>query len=331
MNSRAKDFLKQLQLNQKVSDQIIQIWSDENSSVYQEPRSGFLRGIDFYHPDELIKIMTNDFKVFQNKFGEFPNILDPKFLGEKLVYSKYFRQFKVPQSGNKLKTPYFIPSELMTTFRTADVLWKSNTPSLPPAGFLEHGEYYFKSNTGSGRYLLLKFPLNYAQTELAKSKATEWLHSTYGLAIGEWWYNTFESAILIEEKINTHWSSVSINVFCVRGVVKAYLLHQKDPGDQKWLFNSDWTQINFRDEISEKMPSEYLPDDESKNKIVRYSLLIGKNISFARFDYLVSSDLELFLLEVTFSPNGGYSSLPMDLQYEIGEMWDHKSHDQVVE
>ena len=83
--NRAKELLNGLGLRKHVLDQITQIWSKSNSVVYQEPREGFLRGIDIYSPDALLEVMTRDFKIFKDKFGKIPDLFAPKFFSEKLI------------------------------------------------------------------------------------------------------------------------------------------------------------------------------------------------------------------------------------------------------
>src|SRR5262245_4802487 len=67
-------------------------------------RPGFMRGIDFYNRRKLISAVALTIGKFRFVHGIAPNLLHPEGFNEKIVWSKFFSEVKIPESGNKILT-----------------------------------------------------------------------------------------------------------------------------------------------------------------------------------------------------------------------------------
>ena len=114
-------------------------------------RPGFSRGIDYYKFDALVQVLAVVLAVYRNTAGRYPDLLNPKLYSEKVSALKFLAPLKVPESGNKLLTASFLTPEARSTIRIPEVVWHSAEPILPMNGAMEDGDYYLKTNHGSGR------------------------------------------------------------------------------------------------------------------------------------------------------------------------------------
>jgi hypothetical protein len=84
---------------------IEKIERDRNSPFSKKPQSGYLRGIDFYERrHSLTKALAIALLIFREAHGTFPDLVQPTTFTEKLIWSAFFSEFKIPESGNKLLT-----------------------------------------------------------------------------------------------------------------------------------------------------------------------------------------------------------------------------------
>src|SRR5690242_20689891 len=89
--------------------QLQQLFGVKNSPLAAGCEAGYMRGIDFYSQTDLPLAMANSMTLFFGAHGYFPNLMSPRGFNEKIVWSKFFIPFKIPESGNKLLTATFIP------------------------------------------------------------------------------------------------------------------------------------------------------------------------------------------------------------------------------
>src|SRR6476646_7223661 len=103
------------------------------------PKPGHERGIDFYSAALLPVIVANDASQSSKYHGRLPNLLGSQLLSDKILTSKYFRPFKVPETGNKLLTSAFIPASARKLVACPQIVWHSRTARIPRSGEVEPG------------------------------------------------------------------------------------------------------------------------------------------------------------------------------------------------
>ena len=173
------------------------------SPFNKAPRSGYLRGIDFYKGWRLIHALALAMYFFRQSHGFYPNLLRPVYFDEKLFKLKFFTELKTPESGNKLLTSKFIPAELKASIGVAKIIWHSPMARLPRNDEIVPGAYFLKASHGAGMFKKIRYPLREDELVYLEWLCQEWLKNSYGVTTGEWWYSTFQKEILIEEPVGS--------------------------------------------------------------------------------------------------------------------------------
>ena len=285
------------------------------------PRIGYLRGIDFYKGSSLISTITSEMYGYRRYHGVYPNLLKPKYFDEKLLKSKFFTELKVPESGNKLLTSSFIPADLKTSISVAKIVWHSPTAKLPRNNEIRPGYYFLKASHGCGMFKRIRYPLREDEFICLEKICEKWLENKFGLTTGEWWYNTFEKEILIEEQVGTEKESISWYFYAFNGVIRHITAHKKtEGGDELTWFDENFEVLAYQDPEFYRIKNVCLAQD-TKEKMKHYASLIGRQFKFVRVDLLVGGDQEIYLGELTFCPTNGLNSFPNERQRYLGSMW----------
>lgn len=277
---------------------------------------GWLRGVDFYTPVELRQALMRVFMQFHYSHGCYPNLVEPHGFNEWVVRSDFLRYLKVPESGNKLLTATFIPERLKSSVRCPPILWsgprldRTAPDQLPPGK-----SYYLKAANGSSMFTRFSWPLTEWEKRELTAVSTGWLKVKYGFKYGEWWYSASPPMLLIESDVGGN--GFSVNCFCFRGSVGLVVLHSKGTGETITLSGrfellghrngqSDWCELFGTAVLRE---------------ISALAGELSRDLEFARFDFLVGDEREIFLGEVTFAPGNGNSTRPDGVDERLGRMW----------
>jgi hypothetical protein len=258
---------------------------------------------------------------FRRHHGVYPNLLKPTYFDEKLFKSKFFTEIKVPESGNKLLTSRFIPKDLETSISVAKIIWHSPIAKLPRNNEITPGDYFLKASHGSAMFRKIRYPLREDEFICLEKTCEKWLENKFGLPTGEWWYNTFQKEILIEEPVGTKNSPISWHFYAFDGVIGHIMAHRKiAPAGELSLFDE-----NFEILASPKVPrpvKDICLTQDTKNRLRRYASLIGSQFKFVRVDFLVDDNQKIYLGELTFSPlNAANTFLNGELQAYLGGLW----------
>jgi TupA-like ATPgrasp len=297
------------------------IKASPHSPFNKAPKTGYLRGIDFYKESLLISILALAMYYYRRHHGVYPNLLKPTYFDEKLFKSKFFTEIKVPEGGNKLLTSRFIPEDLETSINVAKVIWHSPLPKLPSNNEITPGDYFLKANHGSNMFRKIRYPLREDEFICLEKTCEKWLGNRFGLAHGEWWYNTFQREILIEEPVGTENNPISWQFYTFDGVIAHIMAHRRD---------DDASELSLFDENFEILASPKAPrpvkdiclTQDTKNQLRRYASLIGSQFRFVRVDFLVDDNQKVYLGELTFCPlNATNKFLNGELQSYLGSLW----------
>jgi TupA-like ATPgrasp len=260
---------------------------------------------------------------YRRRHGVYPNLLKPTYFDEKLFKSKFFTEIKVPESGNKLLTSRFIPEDLKASIRVAKIIWHSQIAKLPRNNEIVPGDYFLKASHGAGMFKKIRYPLREDEFISLENTCEKWLEKKFGLTTGEWWYNTFQKEILIEEQVGTENNPISWHFYTFDGTIGHIMAHRKsenDPIGEYSLFDEDFKILTYP-KVHRPVKDICLMQD-TKNQLRRYASLIGSQFRFVRVDFLVDDNQKIYLGELTFSPGNAANLFFNDeLQTHLGRLW----------
>lgn len=286
------------------------------------PRDGYQRGIDVYSAAVLPTVIAKAANHFHGAHGRFPNILAPQRYTDKIFWSKFFRQLKVPETGNKLMTASFIPDAAKGLVRTPIIAWHSKEPRVPRGGEVEPGTYYLKVNFGSDRYRRVKYPITDAEADSLDAEFAAHLANDYNWWRGEWWYNIFPRELLLERAIGSADETTSWNFLVIAGEIARASAYQKlaDGDVRKTHMSPDFEPLPAHDDSKPAVVE--LPSLEARERMTAAARAIGRPLRFVRVDFLLDEDEQPYLGEVTFTP--GHGAIPMrnEMDLHLGALWD---------
>jgi hypothetical protein len=327
LHSRGKRYCRILRAYLPASRQLTEIRKLPHSPFNHFPRDGYLRGIDFYDESGLTSAMALTMAKFRKSHGILPNLVEPTGFNEKIVWSKFFAEFKIPESGNKLLTHTFIPPDIQGLIQCPGIVWHSPKARLPGNDEIPPGYYYLKSNHGCGMFKRIRYPLDDRQRIDLESICRQWLAHPYGLHDGEWWYNIFTREILIEEDVTGGGESLSYNLFVFDGEIALTLQDFKPEygnHEQSRAIRLG-PDFDLHPEFSPKSPAwrskvRKLPQPLI-SRMQSCATRIARPFRFARIDFFVGQDGSPYLGEVTFTPNNGCMRRPQALDRYLGGKW----------
>ncbi len=300
-----------------------QLWRvrlSADSPWRRQAKAGHLRGIDHYAPVQLTWVVATAMRRYKAKFGHYPNLVQPTSFNEKVMWLKFFGELKVPESGNKLATEFFIPASLQTQLTCPPLVWQSDKARLPGNDELPPGVYYLKASHGSRMFQRLTYPLAPERRAELEAVAATWLTRRYGLDNGEWWYNVFEPRLLLERSVTGEADSISWNFYVLNGQVPMVGLFLKTAEGQE---HSTWLDAQFR-----KLPWQStlppVPDYEitpRQQEMLRMAIEIARPLSAVRVDFLIGEDEKIYLCELTFSPGNAMSRRAPEVDALMSTPW----------
>lgn len=295
------------------------------SPFSKKPASGYLRGIDFYSGSELVSTVARATNQFQRFHQVYPDLVSPKGFCEKVHWAKFFRELKVPESGNKLLTETFIPPEHRDALRVPGIAWHSPEPRLPSNDDIAPGEYYLKANHGSGLFRRLAYPLTDEARHSLERLCSQWLQVKAGVRYGEWHYSAFARELFLQESISQKTSTLSWDFYVFRGQVGHITVHKKSSsaGEDRltWL-TPDFQMLHCQNPYVERVPPAELKVADTTMALMRsYASAIGRDYNFLRVDFLVGDDETIYLGEITFTPADALIPFSRDWNFRLGQLW----------
>jgi len=286
-----------------------------------KPKAGYKRGIDFYSASSLPIIVTNDVNQFFKAHERLPDLIGSELLSDKIFASKYFRAFKVPETGNKLLTSSFIPDDARDLVRCAEIVWHSPKARIPRAGEVEPGPYYLKTSHGANMYRRVTYPMSEAEAQALDREFQANLKNAYGLNFGEWWYNAFAPELLLERAVGSEALTTSWNFYVVGARIGLVVVYQKIGGPTDYRKSYFTPDFELLDEATPVAAEVSLPSAKTRKRMADAALAIGRGLGFVRVDFLLDDDEHPFLGEVTFCPGSGINRLSPELDAKLGSMW----------
>ena len=284
------------------------------------PSQGYKRGIDYYSAAQLPMVVRGVADRFFAMHGRYPNLYAPDLLNDKIFASKFLRLFKIPETANKLLTSSFIPPEAERLVTCAPIVWHSRTEPIPRGDEIKAGTYYLKSSHGRDMFQRIRYPLTHDQADALEERFRPVLGKRYGARNGNWWHNCFSPELMIEKAIGSAEFTTSLNYVVIGGKVVRLTAYQKlADGYGKTNFRPDWTPYDnaFSEPAGFRMPSA-----AAKDRMAKAAQLVGKDLGYVRVDFLLDDDEIPYLGEVTFTPGNGLTLMSLEVERQLGQMWD---------
>lgn len=300
--------------------QIRQLQQGDNSPWSRRPAPGFMRGIDAYKPDALEKVLAHAMSKFRQAHGDWPNLSSPEQYAEKIFWTKFLGEMKVPESGNKLATASFIPSALKEQVLCPEVVWHSTAPVLPDNETIQAGVYYLKASHGCGMFKRIRYPLAAQDKASLEKLAAGWLSERYGLEDGEWWYNVFTPQVFLEKSVAQDKDTISWNVPVINGhtpILGLYLKSTCGEDASAWFD----TELRRLPQTGNHPPIDMPHLPEVTPKLFSLARQIAGGLPFVRVDFLLGDDQRVYLCEMTFSPGNALTKFNPDMARVLNEPW----------
>ena len=301
--------------------QLKKITESADSAMTKKPKSGYLRGIDYYTPFQINWVLAKALLQYKKKYTQYPNLVEPKSFNEKVIWFKFFGLIKIPQSGNKLETFELVPEDFRDSVICLPIVWHSENPKLPENDEMTPGVYYLKANHGSGMFDRITYPLTQSKRFELEEKGRKWLERDFGWHNGEWWYNTFTPSLMIERCVTGNSDSISWNFYVLNGKISIVGLSLKTIDGKKY---ATWLDHDFRElSCQSELPPVPSYDVGSKqNEMMKIALGIARSFSSIRVDFLLGENEQIYLCELTFSPGNGTTRRPQEVDALLTAGWE---------
>ena len=289
------------------------------------PEKGYARGIDVYTAAGISRVISTAAVQFYRAHRRFPNLIAPERYSDKIFWSKFFRQLKVPESGNKLLTASFIPDDAKDLVQCAPIVWHSRRPIVPRGNEVEPGIYYLKANFGADRYRRLIYPISDAEAEALDVEFAAHLANPYNWWRGEWWYNVFPRELLLERSIGSSEYPMSWNFLVIAGEVELIVAYRKlgNGAFEKTYLSPAFDPMPDRGEAPPAALE--LPSEKARSKMTAAARAIGSPLRFVRVDFLLDDDDQPYLGEVSFTPGNATARHTDELDLRLGRAWNLSS------
>lgn len=288
------------------------------------PPEGYRRGIDHYSRQDLIAALQNVLATYRRACGRYPDLARPRSYSEKVNHAKFFAPIKVPESGNMLLTGSFLTPAVAGQVSLPEVVWQHDQPKLPANDRLAPGDYYLKASHGSDMVERIRFPLEQGQREALEATCRRWLRRPFGLAQGEWWYNTFPRRLLIERSISSRVPSLSLLFYVLGGEVALITVFakalQRGQPNHRLLLDGHFVPLAEQD-AEEKLLADFQLGEPLQRRCLEVARTVAGPFHSVRVDLMVGDDGRIYLNEVTFSPNNGLPFVGRDLDLQLGQLW----------
>lgn len=245
---------------------------------------------------------------FRRKIGYFPNIALPKRYNEKFLWRKIFDTnplFSV--FCDKLATKEYIGS-IVPELEIPKTLW-SGTELDIAAYRLLGATTVLKANHGSSLNL---FPADFEKGfEETRRRTDWWMTRDYWKSKMETGYRGARKLIFIEELLRGKNPVVDVSVRVTNGkpILLSCITGNKTSGQRYGYFTCAGERLPCEIERVPKgmaLDREFVPP-ASIGKCVEYAAALGKEVDYARYDFMVVDD-RVFAGEITVYPAGGLST-----------------------
>ncbi|HXQ10285.1 MAG TPA: ATP-grasp fold amidoligase family protein [Caulobacteraceae bacterium] len=288
----------------------------------ERPPDGYMRGVDFYNPNDLVSAIIVGAQIFKNAHGYIPPLSTPKSFSERLYARKYFAPLPMPSLADKLEAQAYVRSRLGDAFLPS-VVWVGDSVDELCAAKLPPGRFVLKANHGWGYNLPLTLPHDLeAQREGIKRTAGRWLASRFGYDTGEWQYCTFQPRLFLEQFIefNGEEPPDEYKVFCFHGRTQFINFHLDRFSEHKSaIYDTDWNLLP----VHFGRQTAYRDRPRNVDAIVEAAERISADLTFARVDLYSNGQDKISFSEITYTPGNTTDRFSQpEFDIELGRLLD---------
>ncbi len=241
-----------------------------------------------------------------------PSIARPGTYNEKILWRKIFDHNPlIGILSDKLRAKQYF-HEHCGEIQTAEVLWSGDRACDIPDEILREN-VVVKTNHGSGFNLFLQD--NNFDRHVLNAQVERWVqHYPYGRKSGEWGYTQVRPRVYVERMLRTDKQAepvqLNFSTFAGHPVMGLVITGAVYGPKQAGIFDADGKRLGGTPQHflspEQQLPADYeLPN--SFAKAVAYASILGKQLDYARIDFLAMGD-DLFASEITFYTLGGYAT-----------------------
>ncbi|MEL6586587.1 MAG: ATP-grasp fold amidoligase family protein [Pseudomonadota bacterium] len=281
--------------------------------------AGFHRGVEVLG-DGLGEALTRSVRRYGRSHGRLPDLIAPKTFTEKQVLFKFFGLVPQQSPSDKLRSPGFLPQGLQDRARLPKRVWISDKPALPADDALPPGDYYLKSNHGSGTNMPITFPVPPDARAALEKKTAHWLTKPHTETLSLWWYETMPRNIYLEEDLrNPDGDAPDWKFFVCNGRVSLFQVDVDRRGNHRQMIHGrDGTYVPQELYYQTGAP---IPMPDCLPTMVEIAEGIGQNFDFIRVDLFLLRGAP-YLGEIALVPNGARTKIRSpELDDRLGAAW----------
>ena len=270
----------------------------------------------------------NLIRQYRCRMGYFANVAAPSTYNEKMFWRKIFD--RNPMFGvfsDKLQTKAFLRS-VCPDLPLPKTLWTGDDPLDIPVELLK-ANVLVKANHGSSfNYFVQEGKVD--RDNLAKI-AKRWLNKRYGRSNGEWAYSRVRPKLFVEEMLFLGGGGMPTDLkfhVCLGQIVHIWAADYAT--DRSITLDPKGNPLNAQ-AIEYSTSEKILPMAAGLLAAIRkggeYASRIGRDIDYARIDFLITKD-EIFGGEITVYPAAGYDQWTDPIiEKKLARAWDLRASD----
>jgi hypothetical protein len=270
--------------------------------------------------DQLEDALTVSVKKYMLNHGRRPNLVNPRTFTEKQLLFKFFGPIPGPTPSDKLRSPAYTPLDVRPLVQLPKRPFIYAEPRLPEDAEIAPGNYFFKSNHGSGTNQRVVFPMANETRAVLLQRAATWISRAHNPGLSLWWYETMPRNVYIEEDLGSETSDApDWKFFVCNGRVEIFQVDVDRSGNHVQTIydrNGEFLpyELYFKSGKPVIMPAR-LED------MIRVAEAIGRNFDFIRVD-LFLRDNSIYLGEIGLVPNGATKSIRSgEIDERLGAAW----------
>lgn len=266
-----------------------------------------------------LQIAAWSLRAYRKKFRRWPNLIAPKTFNEKIQQRKILDTDKrLPLLGDKVLVKDYVRTKLGESW-VIPTLW-SGTKLPPLAARTWPKPFVVKVNSGCGWNIFVRSDAECDWPDI-EARCDEWLSSTYGLQLGEWFYAEIAPQILIEPFIAFNLQMPTDFKFWVfKGKVE-YIQVVTDREEERKItfYDPHWTRLPY--DKGYPVESRDISAPRSLADMIAGAQTLAEGFEFIRVDLYEVDDRPLFG-ELTFYPDAGLAEInPREFAMRLRELW----------
>lgn len=263
---------------------------------------------------------------YHHIFGEYPNLLNPKRLNEKIQwlklndrdpsYSMYadkyaVRQFIKTNFGEEFLIPLLYET---TNYRTITM---DTIPDVP---------CIIKANHDSGHYMIVR-DKNTIDIKKLREDCRYWLHLNHYEVSREWQYNNIKPRrIIIEKLLQTKEGKLpnDYKFHYINGELQfIYVSYDREGINDRCMYDENWNHLPFiwipKNSWTSKKNTTEVPRPESLDMMKEFGSKVAKLFKYVRVDFY-DVDGKLYFGEITLHHGSGFDRFfPDEYDFVYGE------------